>query len=52
MESEPYTRFFKSADELKKGWEPIKQGMFGGSYEEYKSVKEETDKYLLHFGLG
>lgn len=52
MESEPYTRFFKSADELKNGWGPIKQGMFGGSYEEYKSVKEQTDKYLLHYGIG
>lgn len=44
-ESEPYTLFFEEADKLKNNWEPIKQGMFGGSYDNYKQIHEQAEAY-------
>jgi hypothetical protein len=41
---EPYCVFFDSADKLKGEWKPIKQGMFGGSYDEYKRVFDQAEK--------
>ncbi len=47
---EPFTIFFNSADKLKDEWEPIKQGMFGGSYNNYKEISEKAKKfYSDHF---
>ena len=49
MGKEPYTIFWKSADSLKNEWPPIKQGMFGGRYENYKAINEQAiDFYLKH----
>ena len=45
-EVEPYTLFFEEADKLKNNWEPIKQGMFGGSYGNYKQTYEQVEAYL------
>ena len=42
---EPYCVFFDSADRLKGEWEPIKQGMFGGSYDEYKKVFDQAEEF-------
>ncbi|MDR1339985.1 MAG: SIR2 family protein [Prevotellaceae bacterium] len=42
---EPYCIFFDSADKLKGEWEPIKQGMFGGSYDEYKKVFDQAEEF-------
>ena len=42
---EPYSIFFDSEDKLKGEWEPIKQGMFGGSYEEYKKVFDQAEEF-------
>lgn len=42
---EPYTIFWQSADILKNEWEPIKQGMFGGRYENYKAINEQANSY-------
>lgn len=42
---EPYILFFEEADELKNNWEPIKQGMFGGSYDNYKQTYEQVEAY-------
>lgn len=42
---EPYCVFFDSADKLKGEWEPIKQGMFGGNYEEYKKIFEQAEEF-------
>jgi len=42
---EPYSLFFKEADLLKNNWEPIKQGMFGGSYDEYKKIYDKAEEY-------
>lgn len=42
---EPYCIFFDSADKLKNEWEPIKQGMFGGSYDEYKKVFDQAEVF-------
>lgn len=42
---EPYTVFWESADNLKNEWAPIKQGMFGGRYENYKTISEEANTY-------
>jgi hypothetical protein len=42
---EPYCTFFDSADKLKDEWKPIKQGMFGGSYDEYKKVFDQTEAF-------
>lgn len=41
-----YTELFKTADELKEDWPPLKQGLFGGSYENYKRVYEESEKFF------
>lgn len=50
-EKEPYTIFFEQADKLKNNWEPIKQGMFGGSYENYKQIHEQVEAYYHQCGL-
>lgn len=42
---EPFTIFFDSADKLKDEWEPIKQGMFGGSYNEYKKILDQAEEF-------
>lgn len=42
---EPYTIFWESADSLKNEWQPIKQGMFGGRYENYKAINEQANSY-------
>jgi hypothetical protein len=42
---EPYTIFFDSADKLRDEWEPIRQGMFGSSYDEYKKVFDQAEEY-------
>jgi NAD-dependent SIR2 family protein deacetylase len=42
---EPYCVFFDSADKLKGEWKPVKQGMFGGSYDEYKKVFDQAEEF-------
>jgi hypothetical protein len=42
---EPYCVFFDSADKLKSEWKPIKQGMFGSSYDEYKKVFDQAEEF-------
>ena len=42
---EPYNLFFDSAEKLKGEWEPIKQGMFGCSYDEYKKVFDKAEEF-------
>ena len=42
---EPYILFFEGADKLKDDWEPIKQGMFGGSYDVYKQIYDQAEEY-------
>ena len=44
-EQEPYILFFEGADKLKNDWEPIKQGMFGGSYDAYKQIYDQAEEY-------
>lgn len=46
---EPYTIFFESADKLKNEWIPIKQGMFGGKYEEYKQVFDQAETHYQKY---
>lgn len=41
---EPYNVFFDSADRLKGEWEPIKQGMFSGNYDEYKKTFDQAEE--------
>ena len=41
----PYCLFFDSADELKDNWPPVKQGMFGGKYANYKSFYDHAAEY-------
>ena len=48
-EVEPYTLFFEEADKLKNNWEPIKQGMFGGSYDNYKQTYEQVEAYYQQY---
>lgn len=43
--TEPYSVFFNSADKMKNEWEPIKQGMFDGSYDEYKKVFDQAEEF-------
>lgn len=40
-----YCRFFDEANELQDEWEPLKQGMFGGSYKDYKRLYDNAQKY-------
>ena len=40
-----YTNFFLQAEQLKDEWEPLKQGMFGGKYSEYKKVYDEAEAF-------
>jgi NAD-dependent SIR2 family protein deacetylase len=42
---EPYSIFFDSADKLKSEWKPVKQGMFGGGYDEYKKVFDQAEEF-------
>lgn len=42
---EPYTAFYGGADKLKDEWPPIKQGMFGGSYEQYQELVKQAEEY-------
>jgi len=42
---EPYSIFFDKANKLKDEWEPIKQGMFGGSYDEYKTISDKAEEF-------
>lgn len=44
-----YTTFFKSADDLKQNWEPIRQGMFGGDYNGYKKLYDQAEDYYNEF---
>jgi len=44
-EGEPYTLFFKEAYKLMDDWEPIKQGMFDGSYINYKQIYERVEEF-------
>lgn len=46
---EPYTVFFENADKMKDEWEPIKQGMFGGRYEEYKKVSDQAEEFYKKY---
>jgi len=48
----PYIQFFEEADRLKDDWEPIKQGMFGGSYDTYKQIYDQAEKFYLDCGWG
>ena len=47
----PYIQFFEEADRLKDDWEPIKQGMFGGSYDEYKRTYDQAEEYYNRYGI-
>ena len=49
-EEEPYMIFWESADSLKNEWAPIKQGMFGGRYENYKAINEKANAYYKKYG--
>ncbi|MDR1714470.1 MAG: SIR2 family protein [Prevotella sp.] len=42
---EPYCIFFDRADKLKNEWEPVRQGMFGSSYDEYKKVFSQAEEF-------
>lgn len=42
---EPFTIFFDNAEKMKNEWEPIRQGMFGGSYDEYKKVLDQAEEF-------
>lgn len=44
-----YTIFWESADTLKNEWPPIKQGMFGGRYENYKDINEQATAFIAQY---
>ena len=46
----PSVLYFNEAEKLRENWEPIKQGLFGGSYDEYKAVFDQVEKYLSERG--
>jgi len=49
QKTEPYVLFFKGADELKNDWEPIKQGMFEGNYDNYRSIFKQSEDYYIEY---
>lgn len=48
-EQEPYSLFFDEADKLKNNWNPIKQGMFGGSYDNYKQIFDQAEAFFKQY---
>lgn len=42
---EPYKAFYDAADKLKNEWPPIKQGLFGGEYEQYQELVKQAEEY-------
>lgn len=40
-----YTQFFSAASSEKENWEPIKQGLFDGKYENFVEVYNRAEKY-------
>lgn len=46
----PSVLYFNEAEKQRESWEPIKQGLFGGSYDEYKAVFDQVEKYLSEHG--
>lgn len=48
-DSNPYCLFFDSAEELKDNWPPVKQGMFGGKYANYKSIHDQAEEYYKKY---
>ena len=46
---EPYSIFWENADSLKHEWPPIKQGMFGGRYENYKEITEQANAFITQY---
>lgn len=49
MGKEPYSIFWENADSLKHEWPPIKQGMFGGRYENYKEITEQANAFITQY---
>ncbi|MCH4018040.1 MAG: SIR2 family protein [Prevotella sp.] len=43
-----FTEFYKSADVLKQEWPPIKEGLFGGKYEEYVNILKKAEQEFHH----
>jgi hypothetical protein len=48
-DQEPFILFFESADKLQDEWKPIKQGMFGGNYNEYKKILDQAEECYRRF---
>lgn len=48
--SHPSVLYFKEAEKLREDWEPIKQGMFDGSYDAYKAVYDKAEGHLAQWG--
>ena len=42
---DPYTSFYGGAEKQQNEWPPIKQGMFGGDYEQYQKLLNEAEEY-------
>lgn len=42
---DPYSLFYGDADRLKEDWPPIKQGLFGGNYENYQELVKQAEEY-------
>ena len=40
-----FVAFFDNADIQKQDWPPIKQGMFGGKYENYTKIKNDANEF-------
>lgn len=40
-----YTNFFKEASNVKERWEPLKQGLFDGVYENFKNTYIKAEEY-------
>ena len=47
----PYCIFFDSADDMKDNWPPVRQGMFGGKYENYKIIHDEAEEYYKNYRM-
>lgn len=42
---DPYSIFYAEADKLKDEWPPLKQGMFGGEYLQYKDIIANAEEF-------
>lgn len=45
LDKQPFVEFFGNADIQKQEWPPIKQGLFGGNYDNYTKIRDDANLF-------